>query len=291
MNKSVFSFALAVVFILGAAAEAASLQAEMIMPGGKSWKGLVVGRDGDWIEFSTGPSKPIRVGAGTIKELIFVVDIDQEKINEMNRNREYERIIAALDRALEPFVEYSDIPSNLVRYNAILMELHYKIKNYDKALEIAGTIAMDERDPDLQDKSRVYQALSLIDAGRSDEAEQLLTKYGWNEDLSDEASPQKLYIAAKLMNLKEQYADAMELVAKVIAFNSQDPEWMQPAELLCAEVYTELGMYDSAEEVIRQISLLYKNTNEDDLAQQLKIRIEKLRAEKELSESTESEEV
>lgn len=291
MNKSIFSFALASVFILGAACEAASLQAELIMPGGRSWKGLVVGRDGDWLEFSTGATKPIRVGAGTIEELIFEVNIDSEKINEMNRNREYERIIASLNRALEPFADYSDIPSNLSKYNAILMELHYKTKSYDQTLEIAGKIAGDDRDPALQDQARVYQALALIDAGRSEEAEQLLSTYGWNEDLSDEASPQKLYIAAKLMSLKKQYADAMELVAKVIAFNSQDPEWMQPAELLCAEVYTELGMYDSAEEVIRQISLLYKNTNEDDLAQQLKIRIEKLRAEKELSESTESEEV
>ncbi|MDF7801532.1 hypothetical protein P4C99_18790 [Pontiellaceae bacterium B1224] len=291
MKKSVFSFALAGVFILGVASEAASLQAELIMPGGRSWKGLVVSRDGDWVEFSTGATKPIRVGADTIEELVFEVNIDQEKINEMNRNREYERIIAALDSALEPYAEYSDIPSNLVKYNSILMELHYKTKNYDKALEIAQKIAMDERDPELQDQSRVYQALSLIDAGRSEAAEELLAEFGWDQDLSDDSSPQKLYIAAKLMVLKERYADAMELVAKVVAFNSQDPEWMQPAELLCAEVYTELGMYDSAEEVIREISLLYKNTNEDDLAQQLKIRIEELRAEKELIESTESEEV
>lgn len=291
MKNSIFSFALAGVFILTAASEAASLQAELIMPGGRSWKGLVVGRDGDWIEFSTGATKPIRVGAGTIEELIFEVNVDQEKINEMYRSREYERIIASLDRMLEPFTGYDDIPSNLVKYNAILMELHYKTKNYDKTLEIAGKIAMDERDPVLQDQSRVYQALALIDAERPEDAEELLAKYGWNEELNDEAAPQKLYIAAKLMTLKKQYADAMELVAKVIAFNSQDPEWMQPAELLCAEIYTELGMYDSAEEVIRQISLLYKNTNEDDLAQQLKIRIEKLRAEKELSESIESEEV
>jgi tetratricopeptide (TPR) repeat protein len=288
MNKLFLNAALAGVILLSASAEAESLSAELIMSGGRSWKGVVVGRDGDWIEFSTG-AKPIRVGAGTIQELVFEVKIDQDKLNEMNQNREYERIISALESALKPFSEYSDVPSNLTFYNSLLMELYYKTKDYDKTLEIAGAISEDDRDPDLQEKSRIYLALALIDAGRAEEAEELLTKYKWNENLDNTASPEKLYITAKLLTLKKQYANAMELVAKVVAFNSQDPEWMQPAELLCAEVYTELGMYDSAEEVIREISLLYKNTNEDDLAQQLKIRIEQLRAEQEIEESIESE--
>ncbi|MEI6891114.1 MAG: tetratricopeptide repeat protein [Pontiella sp.] len=292
MNKSILCLALSSMVMLGSVSEAESIKATLIMSGDRSWEGTILGRDGDWIEFSTGRSpKPIRLGASTIKELVFDVKIDQDELNEMNQNREYERIISALDRAMEPFTAYSDIPSNLSRYNSLLMELHYKTKNYDEALEFATLLAADDRDPALQEKGRIYQALTLIDAERPDDAEKLLTKYGWNEGLSNDAAPEKLYITAKLLMLKKQYAEAMELVAKVIAFNSQDPDWMQPAELLCAEIYTELGMFDSAEEVIRQISLLYKNTNEDDLAQQLKIRIEKLRAEQELNETLESEEV
>lgn len=291
MNKSIYAFVLAGILAAAGSLDAASLKAKLVMPGDKSWEGSIVGRDGDWIEFSTGASaRPIRVGAGTIKELEFDVKIDADKLNEMNRNREFERIISALDRALAPYSEFSDIPSNLTQYNALLMELHYKIGNYDKSLEISSRIASDDRDPELQEKSRIYQALALIDAGRSGEAEELLGKYGWDQDLNEDASPEKLYIMAKLLALKKDYPSAMELVAKIIAFNSQNPEWMQPAELFCAEIYTELGMYDSAEEVIRQISLLYKNTNEDDLAQKLKIKIEKLRAEKQLQESLESEE-
>ncbi|MEA2067895.1 MAG: tetratricopeptide repeat protein [Verrucomicrobiota bacterium] len=291
MNKPIYAFLLAGILAATGSVDAASIKAKLVMPGDKSWEGTIVGRDGDWIEFSTGASaRPIRVGAGTIKELVFDVKIDAEKLNEMNKNREFERIISALDHTLSPYSEFSDIPSNLTQYNALLMELHYTVGNYDKSLEISSKIAADERDPALQEKSRVYQALALIDGGRSGEAEELLAKHGWDQDLNEDTAPEKLYIAAKLMAFKKDYASAMELVAKVIAFNSQNPEWMQPAELFCAEIYTELGMYDSAEEVIRQISLLYKNTNEDDQAQKLKIKIERLRAEKELKESLESEE-
>lgn len=275
----------------------AQFKATLVMPGDKSWEGTIIKRDGDWIEFATGRSpRPIRLGASTVKELIFDVNINAEKLNEMNQNREYERVISTLERAIQPYSEFNDIPSNLTKYNALLMELYYKIGNYEKSLEISKKIAADDRDLDLQEKGRVYNALALIDAGKTAEAEALLGEYGWDQNLSDDASSEKLYITAKLLVLKKQYNNAMELVAKIIAFNSQDPDWMQPAELLCAQIYTELGasnpvMYDSAEEVIRQISLLYKDTNEDDEAQKLKIKIEALRAEQELKASLEPENV
>ena len=290
MNKPLLYLSLMGALMMGASAIAAPLNVELVMSGDRSWKGQLVGRDGDWIEFTTGrTAKPIRIGANTIHELRFEVKIDEEKLQEWMNDREFERIISALTRTMKPFQEYSDVPSNLSKYNALLMELYYRTQQFEESLAISSRLAEDARDPALQEKSRIYQALTLIDAGRSDDAEALLSKYGWDQDISDDAAPEKLYITAKLMSLKKEYNQAMELVAKVIAFNSQDPQWMQPAELLCAEVYTELAMYESAEEVIRQILLLYKNTPEYDQAQELKLRIEQLRAEQELNENFESE--
>ncbi len=289
MNKNVFSLTAAALLISVGLAQA--IPAQLVMGNGKVWEGMDVKRDGDWVEFSTGPgTKPIRVGADTIKEMVFEVKLDEEKLNELNRDQLFERVIAALDNALEPFSDFGDIPSNLTLYNALLMELHYKIGNFDKSLAISAKIATDDRDPVLQSKAQVFHALALIDAGRTKEAETYVVKLGWDKQISEDAAPEKLYIMAKLMALKKQYNLAMELVARVIAFNSQDPDWMQPAELLCAEVYTELGMFDSAEEVIRQISLLYKGSVEDTKAKSLKIRIEGLRVQKEQDTAESSEE-
>ena len=89
--------------------------------------------------------------------------------------------------------------------------------------------------------------------------------------------------------MKKDHLKAAETVARIIAFHSQDPDWIQPAELLCAEIYIQLGMYDSAEEVCRQIMVLYKNSPEFDQAKQLAVKIEKLRAEQK-EESLKSEE-
>ncbi len=291
MNKAILNLTVAGVLLMGGFADAKTLSAELIMGNGRSWKGQLVSRDGDWVEFSTGTAaKPIRIGAGTIKELNFVVKIDAEKISEMMDNREFARVIDSLSRTIDPFAEYSDIPSNLTKYNSLLMELYYRTKQYDKSLAISSKIVGDDRNPSLQSKARIYQTLALIDSGNSDEAKTLLSEYGWDQDVSADAAPEELYIKAKLLVLNGEYSKAMESVAKVIAFNSQDPDWIQPAEMLCAEIYTELGLYDSAEEVCRQILILYKNTPEFDKAKQLRIKIEKLRAEQKLEESLKSEE-
>ena len=280
MKKALIFLAMTSLVLVQGSAEGASLQAELIMSGGRSWKGTLVKRDGDFVVFSKQNSaNPIRMGASAIKELMFEVEIDAEKLFEMKNNREFERVINSLVKVLEPYKEYSDIPSNLTKYNTLLMEMYYRAGAYKESLAISSKIADDSRSPELQHKSRIYKILALIDGKRADDAKALLAEYGWDQDVSNNAEPEKLYLNAKLLTLNKEYSKAMALVAKVVAFNSQDPDWMQPSELLCAQLYTELGMLDSADEVIRQISMLYKNTPENDTAQDLKIRIEAKRAE------------
>jgi tetratricopeptide (TPR) repeat protein len=295
MNKMLLKMVLVALLAASGAVQAKPVDVELVMSGGRSWKGQIVGRDGDWLEFSTGRSpKPIRIGASTVEELRFEVNIDTERLAELMQNRQYELIISALQRSMAPYAEYSDLPSNLTKYKMLLMELYYRTQQYDQSLAISSKVADDGRDPVLQEKARIYQALALIGSGRSDEAEALLAKYGWDKQIGDDADPEKLFVTAKLMALNKNYNQAMELVAKIIAFNSQNTQWMRPAELLCAEIYTELGaenpvMYESAAEVVREILMLYRDTMEYDKAMELKDRIERLRAESALNETLESE--
>lgn len=288
MNKTTLKLAVAGILLAAGIAGAKPINVELVM-GKAIWKGQLLGRKGSDIEFKREGMSATSFGADAIKELVFEVKLNDEKVAEAMRGREFEKAIAMLTKATEPFAEYSDIPSNLTKYNTLLMELYYRTAQYEKSLAISSKISEDGRNPELQEKSRMYQALALVDFGKSTEAKALLAKYGWDQELSEDAAPDKLYIAAKLMALDQQYNEAMEFAAKIVAFHGQDPEWMSPAELLCAEIYTELGLYDSAEEVCRHIEVLYKESPEFDKAAQLKLRIEKLRAEQKLEESLESE--
>lgn len=291
MNKTILRMAIAGVLLAAGTLKAETMDVEWVLRGGLSWKGQLSGRDGEFVQLKRPQdAKAVGVGVSTIKEITFEVDLDDEEVEKLMKERKFGRVISKLERALKPFAEYSDIPSNLTPYNAMLMEAYYRTQEYDKTLIVAKGVASDDRDPELQEKSRMYQVLALIDGGKAGEAEALIAKFGWDKNVADDAPPEKLYIAAKLLALKKQYSEAMLYVAKVIAFNSQDLDWMQPAEMLCAEIYTELGLYDSAEEVCRQIELLYKDSTEFDQAAELRVRIDKLRAEKRRQESLKSQE-
>ncbi|MFL2860205.1 MAG: tetratricopeptide repeat protein [Pontiellaceae bacterium] len=278
--KKGFLYFLIVAMGLTISIQAAPLNVELIMSGGRAWKGQLIKRDGDWIEFSTGVSaRPIRLGASTIERINYSVKLNLEHLLQLKEDREFDSLISNLNQMLAPFKDYQDIPSNLMRYRALLMELYFLTEDYDQALAYASQLASDGGDDvALVENARTYQALSLIQSGRSDDAQVLMDQLGWLGDLREDSNPKQLYLGAKLMSVKEEYSQAMELIAYVIAFNSQDTEWMQPAELLCAEIYMKLGMLDSAEEVIRQISLLYPNTAEYDASLILEEKLVELRA-------------
>jgi tetratricopeptide (TPR) repeat protein len=285
MNKSGFIFFITWALLAASVEATKPLPAELIMPGGRSWKGQVVGLDGDWLEFATGSSaQPIRVGANTIQELVFKVDLDTAEIEVLNRNMQYPQIIAMLETALKPYAPFRDIPSNLAPFNALLMELYYKTGNYTKSLEYSSRISEDGRDPEIQRRSVVFKGMCLIETDHLSEAEELFATHGWTRDLPDDAPAEDLYITAKFLFAKKDYAAAMETAAKVIAFNSQNLEWMRPAELLCAEIYMEMGMLDSADEVIREMTLMYKGSFEAEQAQKLKIKVDRARARKNTQE-------
>ena len=260
--------------------EAAPLPAELVMSGGRTWSGSLLKRDGDWVEFSTGVSaRPIRLGASTIEKINYDINLNLDRLLELKGNREFGQLISSLNDVLKPFEPYSDIPSNLTRYRSLLMELYFLTGEYDKTLSYAEQIEADAGDDEVTvENAQTYQALALIESGRPNEAEALMNRLGWLSGLGEDSDPKQLFLGAKLMSVKKDFSRAMELVAFVIAFNSQNTEWMQPAELFCAEVYMELGMFDSAEEVIRQIELLYPDTPEYDASIALKEEVVEMRA-------------
>ena len=112
------------------------------------------------------------------------------------------------------------------------MELYFLENNYDKVISFANNIVENSEDENLKSSAQIFLARSLIKIGSSVESENLLKINGWFDEINSESDPEKLFILAELMRLKEDYNKAMELVSYIIAFNSQNTEWTQPSELL-----------------------------------------------------------
>jgi tetratricopeptide (TPR) repeat protein len=288
MKKTIYSSIIAVSLLAGHVAESGSIAVEITV-GSNTSRGQIMSRSGDLITFrQTGRSGDVSYPIDAIKEVVFPVELDQSLVGNLMQNRMHEELASTLEAALIPFAEYSDLPSNISKYQGVLMELYYKVGEYDKCMAYSSKLLLDGRDKKLQRKAIVFQGLALLGADRIEEAQALFSQQGWSGELAADASAEDIYITAKFLLMKKEYTKALETVAKVIAFHIQDPDWARPAEILCAEAYVEMAkasnnvdFLDSAAEVAREIQLLYKDTDEADQAQNLELRIATLRLEME----------
>ena len=258
------------------------ISAELIMAGGKTWDVKIIQRiktdQKDSLQLSiNGRIAGIPVSA--VKEINYDINLNIEKLIDLKEQRKYSLLINKLNDSLKPYELYEDIPSNLTKYRSLLMELYFLVNDYDNVISFANNIEKYSSDEELKSSAQVFLARSYIKNGSAERAEKLLKSNGWFDEISSSSNPEKLFILAELMRLKEDYNKAMELVSYIIAFNSQDTKWTQPSELLCAELYVELKMYESAKEVINQISLLYPDSIENEKANELAMKIELIESE------------
>lgn len=71
----------------------------------------------------------------------------------------------------------------------------------------------------------------------------------------------RLYLQAGAERLRGDPKAAIQLAARAVALHYHDAEWVPRNELLCAELYSEMGMTNAALTTVRQIQSLYKGTD------------------------------
>jgi len=245
------------------------IEAELVMSGGRTWDVTLLKRTGDKLQLLAS-GRTVGIPVNSISKINFKVNLNLEKLMKLKTEQEFDLLIDKLNQTLKPFKPYSDLPSNLTKYNILLMELYFQIDDFDQSILFAKKIDEEEADERLKSSAQVFHARSLIKKGLADEAEELLETQGWLESIDKTSPANQLFILAELMKVKEEFNRAMELVSYIIAFHSQDADWIRSAELLCAELYLLLDMDDSAAEVLSQIRTLYPNSIENEKAEILR---------------------
>lgn len=84
----------------------------------------------------------------------------------------------------------------------------------------------------------------------------------------------RLYLQAGAERLQKNPKAAIQLAAKAVALHYQDMKWLPRNELLCAELYSDLGMTNAAVATARQIQSFYKGTDISKKADVLRSKIE-----------------
>lgn len=94
--------------------------------------------------------------------------------------------------------------------------------------------------------------------------------------LAEETAVAVHYKQACLLRDNGDFPAAIEEVARGIALNPPEKEWLAKSELLSAELYMEMGILESAEVTARQVELLYPGTEFETEAKMLRAKIKQL---------------
>jgi len=99
------------------------------------------------------------------------------------------------------------------------------------------------------------------------------------ETITDPAA--KLFFKAGVEQAKGEPEQALQTLSALIVHHAHDEKWIARAELLSAELYVELGLLDAADVTARQVQVLYEGTAVVAQASDLRLEIEKMKAEME----------
>jgi hypothetical protein len=117
----------------------------------------------------------------------------------------------------------------------------------------------------------VAAAFHAIGAGRLQVAQE------WVPHIENPAA--RRFVQAYIEWKKGDLKGAIQTATKLTVLYPNDTDWLPKTELLCAQLYIELGMLDAADVTARQMELFYEGTDTAAKATALRDRIKNLKAE------------
>ena len=197
-------------------------------------------------------TREISVPASKIKRLDFIVKYDVGNMATNFACGKYEEIIAVLEPLLKPYLPYMGIDNNLREPFLGLVDAYRELGSFDKLAKMA-VILQQTGDELLIQKALVDRALIAISNKDLEQAEKL------RGELKSEAA--KVYLKAAILRAQQKPKEAIRMVIKVIADYGNDMDWLPQSELLCAYLYLDLKLTNSAFMTARQVEHLYAGTH------------------------------
>ncbi len=171
-----------------------------------------------------------------------------------------------LDQYVGPVAQYSYLPTNLDDYLVCLLRTQYWNKNTTGAAKTIGFMRQTD-DPENADIASLYFVMMLLDQEKIADA---ATVFGSVAHSNNFSVPMVEYIRGKIALEQDDPREAMQHVARIVAFHSRDAEWMPPATVLEARIYQYLGQPKKADAVANELIIAYPDTQWSKLGKQIK---------------------
>lgn len=197
-------------------------------------------------------TRELAVPPDKIKHLEFVLKYDADGVAKAYREGDYAQVVSTLGPLLQPYAPYMGIDNNLRDAFATLMVAYREAGELDKARKAAEALVASG-DPSLELLGRVVLVQAALADGDIATAEKLRAEI--------ESQSAGLYLDACIQRAKGQPKEAIQTAAKVISDFGNDMQWLPPTELLCAELYLDMAMTNSASHTARQVEHIYAGTH------------------------------
>jgi tetratricopeptide (TPR) repeat protein len=230
----------------------------------------LTGRDGATV-LCREPGKTTEIGfsARDIAWVEFEMGPQGRRIEEQLVAQEFKEAAAALTLVLKPLYPYLDLPSDLPKQAAQLMQLLLRTGQYDEAIPTSYLIQRFTKDDDLKRQAQAYRVVAFLELGRLNSAIPELKQLGNVTRKEPNVMAPYFYAQATLQILQTNWAAAHQSAAQIVAFQPRNFEWMPAGLYLSAKCYGGTGKFDVAEQIIAEINTAFPKTKWAELAAKL----------------------
>ena len=253
---------------LGGSAEP-PLQAKLTRADGRAWRVFLTGCTAEQLMYrlEKSPVEKTLPLSDVQSILIKLPKLDLEALRARLRAADYGGVISVLEPVVLAAGPYMAVSNNATPAFALLTKAYLRDGEPTKARDAAAQLLLSQ-DPGLKRSALEITAQAALEAGDLTAAKSGLEK------MKDPAA--KLYLTARIQRAEQQSKKAMQTVVELIASHPNNMEWMPQTETLCAELYIDLGMLESAAEVARQVEVLYPRSEFKVEAKALREKIKQL---------------
>jgi len=261
--KRIFVFLIGLALLVPAGFADGGPLAVVYKKDGRAWRLILMGNDGTYLTGRTEKLSEVKqIALADIDRLdIQNGEYDENSVRRRFNEADYTAVITALEPVLTSSADFMGIRNNLHDAFNLLMQAYHENGDVGKAREASSRL-METSNPELKCSAQVCRVLAALAGG------DLKTAEAVQAEISDPAA--KLYARACVERARQKPETAIQTAVELIAEHPNDLNWMPRTELLCAELYLEMGMTASAGAAARQTQKLYAGTNTGKEAQALR---------------------
>jgi tetratricopeptide (TPR) repeat protein len=200
------------------------------------------------------------IGVRDIKMIEFEFEFDRAEIERQYHQTRFKQTAETLWAALRPCLPYIELPNNASEYLSMMLSAMYWNKQYQELGEATAGILSFSRNEPLRLEARLMRVLALVAQGRVPAAREDLAKVP-ADNAHDNIVAMRLFAEASIHVGEDNWDQALQTLARLVAFHGKNFDWMPPALVLLARAYARAGRYEVADQIVSELQMISPRTH------------------------------